>query len=78
MKPAPASPRLTPLERLLMAQEAAEILNVERRTLMEWARRKQIPCIVLSWRRDGRAGAVRFEESVLREWIAARRQGATR
>jgi len=58
---------------LLGVEEAAAILAVKRRTLMDWVRRGEIPCIILRRGRDGRATLVRFEQLALRKWIEARR-----
>ena len=61
------------VEPLLGVEEAAAILAVKRRTLMDWVRRREIPCIILRRGRDGRATLVRFEQLALRKWIEARR-----
>lgn len=66
------------VEPLLGVDTAASILALRRRTLMDWARRGEIPCIVLRRGRDGRATIVRFEESKLKEWIEAKRTSSVK
>lgn len=60
-----AEPLLTPLE-------AASILRVRPRTLTSWARRGQIPCLVLTRGRDGRARLIRFRRAALLDWLLER------
>ncbi len=45
---------------------------------MRWARRGELPCIVLRRGRDGRAAVVRFEPAAIEAFIASRRQGASK
>jgi len=56
----------------LSADEAARLLRIQRRTLMTWARRGEVPYIVLKWGKDGRAAVVRFNAERLRAWLAER------
>lgn len=57
---------------LLTPDEAASRLQVTRRTLMTWARRGEIPHVVLARGKDGRASVVRFNSQSLRKWIEDR------
>jgi len=56
----------------LSADEGARLLRIQRRTLMTWARRGEVPHLVLKWGKDGRAAVVRFSTERLRAWIAQR------
>jgi excisionase family DNA binding protein len=51
------------MEKLLLAEEVADMLRVNKDRVYQLARDNQIPCI-----RVGRQ--VRFAESALKEWIA--------
>jgi predicted site-specific integrase-resolvase len=55
--------------RLLDAQEAAEILRMDRRTLIVWARLGYVPAHPLG---EGRRKLWRFLENELLEWVEER------
>ena len=59
---------------LLTPEEAGRLLGVRRRTVIAWARRGEIPHIVLKRGRDGRAAVVRFNSKKLREWLATKEE----
>ena len=61
-----------PVYQLLTPFEASQLLGVQPRTLMTWARRGEIPHIVLKRGKDGRATVVRFSAEKLQEWIATK------
>ena len=61
-------------EALLSPDAVARLLGVQRRTLMTWARRGEIPHFVLKWGKDGRAVVVRFSSEALSKWIKEREQ----
>lgn len=52
--------------RLLTAREVAELLGVSPETVCRWTRRGDLPAIKLP------GGALRYPESELDEWLAAR------
>jgi excisionase family DNA binding protein len=55
---------------LLTAREVAERLGVFPGTVLRWVRRGELPAIQLP------GGALRFSETALDEWLAARSVGA--
>jgi excisionase family DNA binding protein len=64
---------------LLSPRAVAGLLGVSHRTIVAWARRGELPCVVLKRGRDGRASVLRFKKQDLDEWIEARQErGASR
>jgi len=62
---------------LLNRDDAASILALSPRTVVDMARRGELPCVVLRRGRDGRASVVRFDPRELETWVEERRQPAT-
>jgi excisionase family DNA binding protein len=63
-----------PAQQLLTADEVADLLRVGRSTVYEWARRGDLPCVVL---RQGNGRAVRrWEARALDEFIRRGRTSA--
>ena len=60
------------LDRLLTAEEAAELLGLSRATLYGWAYRRRLPVVKLS----GKRGPLRFRASDLAKMIERRTQSA--
>ena len=52
--------------RLIRADEAAELLGIERRTLYNWVQAGRVPVVRLSPK------TIRFDVDALREWIDER------
>jgi excisionase family DNA binding protein len=57
---------------LLTPEEVAGIVKANRRTVERWARRGEIPCIVLKRDRNGKARMIRFSEDALARWLKER------
>jgi excisionase family DNA binding protein len=62
----------THLDRLLTAEEAAELLGLARATLYGWAYRRRLPVVKLS----GKRGPLRFRASDLAKMIEQRTRRA--
>jgi excisionase family DNA binding protein len=57
-------------ERLLATREVSDRLGVSTETVLRWVRRGELPAIRLP------GGALRFRETDLEAWLAARTSGA--
>jgi len=55
--------------RLRTAREVADMIGVSTETVLRWTRRGDLPAIRLP------GGAIRFSETALAEWLAARATG---
>lgn len=52
------------MKNILTVKELAGMLKVKEKTLYQWAKSKQIPCLKLN-------GALRFDLDDIQEWIAS-------
>ena len=59
---------------LLTTAQAAELLNLSRRTLEDWRLRGGGPSYVVLGREKGRRGRVRYRREALLEYVAAHEQ----
>ena len=56
---------------LLTAKDVADLLNVKRSTVYEWARMDYIPCLQLGT--GNRKPCLRFDRSEVDKWLAAKK-----
>jgi excisionase family DNA binding protein len=59
------------LDPLLSVDDASTVLGLRPKTVRAWARRGDLPCIVLRRGSDGRGTGIRFRRAALEKWIAA-------
>lgn len=63
---------------LLNPEQAARCLGVRRRTIVDWARRGILPCVVYKRGKDGRATMIAFDPIDLDAFIEKHRREGRR